>query len=127
MRHSERAELPRNGVPEALAVERVRDGHDMHRVIGVEVAPAQHRALKKIEPVVHAPAAASLRRARIDRCSSMHQCFLTLNQISAECSRLAVSTSAPAGNARLSPGRYASIHARVTAIRARSRASGIPM
>ena len=76
---------------------------DVHRVVRMHFAPAHHRRLEQVEPAFHSapPGLIAARRALISRCASMHQCFLTLYQMSAACTMLALSMSGPSGSARL--------------------------
>src|SRR5215831_17425538 len=118
----------RDHVLQARSGERFVDAKRMHGAVRIELAPAQHHRLEKIEPMHHPPllfASSRAWRARISFCASMHQCFLTLYQISAACTMLDVSIPASSGGAVPSPGRYWSIHARVSALSASAFALGM--
>ena len=82
-------------------VERLRQRDHVHRIVRMHFAPAHHRRLKQVEPAFHSAPLGLIaaRRALISRCASMHQCFLTLYQMSAACTMLALSMSGPSGSA----------------------------
>ena len=80
-------ELRSDRLAQALGIERGADLRDVHGVVWMQPAPAQHRDLEQVEAAFHDAG----RAARTARCASSHQCRLTLYQMSAACVRFDVS------------------------------------
>src|SRR5205807_7836948 len=71
---------------EPRRIHRTRHVNNMHGIVRVHLAPADHCRLEQVQLAFHpAPpfAAIAARRELIKRCAPRHQCFLTLYQMSA--------------------------------------------
>ena len=77
---AERAELPRDERRQTRSVGRAFDANHVHRRVGVQFPPTQHRRLEQVQAPLHR---ASRCRAPTSRVASMTQWRFTLCQISA--------------------------------------------